>query len=53
MSYGCRVAFLEVFISSRSIVLVATRGQSGELVNIAPHLVSLGVAKDPDLHSKG
>lgn len=53
MSYGCRVAFLEVFISSRSIVLVATWGQSGELVNIAPHLVSLGVAKDPDLRSKG
>lgn len=31
---------------------MATRGQSGELVNIAPHLVSLGVAKAPDLHSK-
>uniref|UniRef100_A0A3Q4IEG6 hyaluronoglucosaminidase n=1 Tax=Neolamprologus brichardi TaxID=32507 RepID=A0A3Q4IEG6_NEOBR len=44
---------METDIPNRSIVLVATRGQSGELVNIAPHLVSLGVAKDPDLHSKG
>ncbi|XP_004544397.3 cell surface hyaluronidase isoform X1 [Maylandia zebra] len=44
--------YLKTDIPNRSIVLVATWGQSGELVNIAPHLVSLGVAKDPDLHSK-
>lgn len=32
---------------------MATRGQLDGLANLAPYLVSLGLAKVPDLHSKG
>ncbi|XP_041855255.1 cell surface hyaluronidase [Melanotaenia boesemani] len=44
---------LEAEISKQSIVLMATRGQLEGLVDLAPHLVSFGVAKTADLHSKG
>lgn len=32
---------------------MATRGQPEGLVGVAPHLVSLGLAKAADLHDKG
>lgn len=38
---------------NRSMVLLATRGQPQGLVDIAPYLVSFGLAKAADLHSKG
>lgn len=44
--------YLKTGIPKRSIVLMATRGQPEGLVSVAPHLVSFGVAKAADLHSK-
>ncbi|XP_067377466.1 cell surface hyaluronidase isoform X1 [Channa argus] len=44
--------YLKSKIPKRSIVLMATRGQPEDLVDLAPHLVSFGMAKTPDLHSK-
>ncbi|XP_029999762.1 cell surface hyaluronidase isoform X2 [Sphaeramia orbicularis] len=44
--------FLKTGIPKRSIVLMATRGQPVGMVTLAPHLVSLGLAKAADLHSK-
>lgn len=38
---------------NRSMVLLATRGQPEGLVDVAPYLVSFGLAKAADLHSKG
>lgn len=38
---------------NRSVVLMATRGQPEGLAAAAPHLVSIGMAKAADLHSKG
>ena len=34
-------------------MLLATRGQPEDLVSVAPHLVSFGLAKAASLHSKG
>lgn len=42
-----------LFVFSRSIVLMGTRGQPEGLVGLAPYLVSFGLAKAPELHSKG
>ncbi|XP_077571420.1 cell surface hyaluronidase isoform X2 [Stigmatopora nigra] len=39
-------------IPKRSIVLMATRGQPGGLPDVAPYLVSFGLAKAADLHNK-
>ncbi|XP_034004542.1 cell surface hyaluronidase [Trematomus bernacchii] len=44
--------YLKTGIPKRSIVLMATRGQPEGLVSVAPHLVSFGMAKAADLHSK-
>lgn len=44
--------YLKTGIPKRSLVLMATRGQLDGLANLAPYLVSLGLAKVPDLHSK-
>ncbi|KAI3372441.1 hypothetical protein L3Q82_022934, partial [Scortum barcoo] len=44
--------FLKNGIPKRSIVLMATRGQPQGLVSVAPYLVSFGMAKAADLHSK-
>lgn len=44
--------YLKTGIPKRSIVLLATRGQSEGLVGLAPYLVSLGVAKAADLTNK-
>ncbi|XP_035514547.1 cell surface hyaluronidase [Morone saxatilis] len=44
--------YLKTGIPKRSIVLMATRGQPEGLVGVAPYLVSFGMAKPPDLHSK-
>lgn len=42
------------FFLNRSIVLMATRGQPEDLVDVAPYLVTVfGMAKTADLHSKG
>jgi len=47
-------SFTEVFcFFHRSIVLMATRGQPEGLVAVAPYLVSFGMTKAADLHSKG
>uniref|UniRef100_A0A671VVW0 Cell migration inducing hyaluronidase 2 n=1 Tax=Sparus aurata TaxID=8175 RepID=A0A671VVW0_SPAAU len=45
--------YLKTGIPKRSMVLLATRGQPQGLVDIAPYLVSFGLAKAADLHSKG
>uniref|UniRef100_A0A665X4Q3 G8 domain-containing protein n=1 Tax=Echeneis naucrates TaxID=173247 RepID=A0A665X4Q3_ECHNA len=45
--------YLKTGIPKRSIVLMATRGQPEGLVNVAPYLISLGLAKAPSLHKKG
>ncbi|XP_060893875.1 cell surface hyaluronidase [Labrus mixtus] len=44
--------YLKTGIAKRSIVLMATRGQLEGLVGVAPYLVSFGLAKAADLHSK-
>lgn len=44
--------YLKSAIPKRSIVLMATRGQPDGLVDVAPHLVSFGLAKAADLRSK-
>lgn len=44
--------YLKTGIPKRSIVLMATRGQPEGLTGVAPYLVSFGVAKVADLHSK-
>uniref|UniRef100_A0A665X555 hyaluronoglucosaminidase n=1 Tax=Echeneis naucrates TaxID=173247 RepID=A0A665X555_ECHNA len=44
--------YLKTGIPKRSIVLMATRGQPEGLVNVAPYLISLGLAKAPSLHKK-
>ncbi|XP_019131531.2 cell surface hyaluronidase [Larimichthys crocea] len=44
--------YLKTAIPKRSIVLIATRGQPEGLVRVAPYLVSFGLAKAADLHSK-
>ncbi|TKS78920.1 Cell surface hyaluronidase [Collichthys lucidus] len=44
--------YLKTGIPKRSIVLMATRGQPEGLVRVAPYLVSFGLAKAADLHSK-
>ncbi|XP_018524816.1 cell surface hyaluronidase [Lates calcarifer] len=44
--------YLKTGIPKRSIVLMATRGQPEGLVGVAPYLVSFGLAKAADLHSK-
>uniref|UniRef100_A0A671VTP1 hyaluronoglucosaminidase n=1 Tax=Sparus aurata TaxID=8175 RepID=A0A671VTP1_SPAAU len=44
--------YLKTGIPKRSMVLLATRGQPQGLVDIAPYLVSFGLAKAADLHSK-
>ncbi|XP_030593634.1 cell surface hyaluronidase [Archocentrus centrarchus] len=44
--------YLKTGIPNRSIVLMATQGQPEGLVDLSPHLVSLGVAKAADLRSK-
>ncbi|KAM9744403.1 cell surface hyaluronidase [Menidia menidia] len=44
--------YLKTGIPKRSVVLMATRGQPTGLVDLAPHLVSFGLAKSADLHSK-
>ncbi|XP_028269144.1 cell surface hyaluronidase isoform X2 [Parambassis ranga] len=43
---------LKTGIPKRSIVLMGTRGQPEGLVGLAPYLVSFGLAKAPELHSK-
>ncbi|XP_029960384.1 cell surface hyaluronidase [Salarias fasciatus] len=43
---------LKTGIPKRSIVLLATRGQPADLPALAPYLVSFGLAKAADLHSK-
>uniref|UniRef100_A0A3Q1H0Y1 hyaluronoglucosaminidase n=1 Tax=Anabas testudineus TaxID=64144 RepID=A0A3Q1H0Y1_ANATE len=46
--------YLKSGIPNRSIVLMATRGQPEDLVDVAPYLVTVfGMAKPADLHSKG
>uniref|UniRef100_A0A8C7ZSG7 hyaluronoglucosaminidase n=1 Tax=Oryzias sinensis TaxID=183150 RepID=A0A8C7ZSG7_9TELE len=45
--------FLKTGIPNRSIVLMATQGQPEGLRDLAPHLVSFGLAKAPDLLNKG
>uniref|UniRef100_A0A672Z5B6 hyaluronoglucosaminidase n=1 Tax=Sphaeramia orbicularis TaxID=375764 RepID=A0A672Z5B6_9TELE len=47
------MTFISFDFLNRSIVLMATRGQPVGMVTLAPHLVSLGLAKAADLHSKG
>uniref|UniRef100_A0A8C7ZNJ3 hyaluronoglucosaminidase n=1 Tax=Oryzias sinensis TaxID=183150 RepID=A0A8C7ZNJ3_9TELE len=44
--------FLKTGIPNRSIVLMATQGQPEGLRDLAPHLVSFGLAKAPDLLNK-
>ncbi|XP_040051369.2 cell surface hyaluronidase [Gasterosteus aculeatus] len=44
--------YLKTGIPNRSIVLMATRGQPEGLVGVAPYLVSFGLTKAADLHSK-
>ncbi|XP_069555921.1 cell surface hyaluronidase [Brachyistius frenatus] len=44
--------YLKTGIPNRSIVLMATRGQPEGLDGLAPYLVSFGMAKPADLHSK-
>ncbi|XP_061584916.1 cell surface hyaluronidase [Cololabis saira] len=44
--------YLKTGIPKRSIVLMATRGQPEGLVDLAPHLVTFGLAKAANLHSK-
>ncbi|XP_072244271.1 cell surface hyaluronidase [Leuresthes tenuis] len=44
--------YLKTGIPKRSMVLMATRGQPVGLVDLAPHLVSFGMAKSADLHGK-
>lgn len=43
---------LKTAIPKRMIVLLATRGHLDDITNLAKHLVSLGLAKTPDLHRK-
>ncbi|KAM6930279.1 cell surface hyaluronidase [Xenentodon cancila] len=44
--------YLKTGIPKRSIVLMATRGQPEGLVDLAPHLVTFGLAKAADLRGK-
>lgn len=53
--FQCSITHITpVCFLNRSIVLMATRGQPEDLVDVAPYLVTVfGMAKPADLHSKG